>query len=267
MRLAVNNATVFLGGGRITAALISGLRLASYAQPILVYDRNPEKLRLLKGRFGVKTESDLQRAIAPGRLLIVAVRPDSVWDLLLEIEDIPRAVTAVSVAAGIPLRQLRRQLGSRVAWARAMPSPTCRFGKGLTALTFPPGTPTRTKEEVRDFFGRVGSVLEISEKKFDAFTVTYSVSHGYHALATLAKAAERIGLDRKTALTAAAHALGEGVVSWREGGIPLNELLHEAATPGGIAATVTKAMEDAGHARIVERALRAGLARARANAR
>src|SRR5712692_7565624 len=52
--------------------------------------------------------------------------------------------------------------------------------------------------------------------------------------AALAGAAQKLGLDQKTALTAAAHALADGIVSWREGDISSNYLLREAATPGGI---------------------------------
>jgi len=39
--------------------------------------------------------------------------------------------------------------------------------------------------------------------------------------------------------------------------------LHEAATPGGIAATVMTSMRAAGHDRAVAQGLRAGIARAR----
>ena len=109
-------------------------------------------------------------------------------------------------------------------------------------------------------------MVEISEAKFNAFTVTYSSSHGYHALAVLAAAAQKLGLDRKTALVAASHALADGIEYWRKGNLPLPGLLHEAATPGGIAATVGLAQESAGYARAVERGLKAGLARARKNA-
>jgi len=116
-------------------------------------------------------------------------------------------------------------------------------------------------------FARVGDVREIPESRLDAFTVTYSTSHGYHALATLAGAAERVGLDRKSALIAAAHGLADGILLWRDGNISVQELVHEAATPGGIAATVMEAMDKAGYAGMVERALRAGLARAKANAK
>src|SRR5207249_4116955 len=109
--------------------------------------------------------------------------------------------------------------------------------------------------------------LEIPELQFDAFTVTYSPSHGYHALATLADAAEKLGLRRKTALTAAAHALADSILCWREAQASLRDLLDDAATPGGIAATVMSSIDAAGYKRIVERSLRQGLMRARRNAK
>jgi len=260
-------ATVFLGGGRITSALIAGLRIAGYKKQIIVHDRNPQKLRQLKREYGVTVEPDLKTAVWRAGLLVIAVRPGSVRELLGAIKTMGRKVVAVSLAAGIPLARLVRELGPPVQWARAMPSPVCRSGRGLTAVTFPRDLNLRARSEIRRFFGQVGSVLEVPEAKFDVFTVTYSSSHGYHALATLAAAAEKLGLDRNTALSASAHALADGIQYWREGNGTLRELLHEAATPGGIAATVMDAMDDAGYPRIVERALRAGRERARANAK
>jgi len=264
-------AVVFLGGGRITGALLAGLRRAKYKIPIVVHDRNRRKLRALQQEFAIIAEPDLERAVAQARLLLIAVRPDSVADLLTAVyRSRPRRagrhpVIACSLAAGIPLARLRARLP--VAWARAMPSPVCRSGRGLTAVTFPKRFPVPARKEVVEFFRQVGPVLPIPESRFDVFTATYSCSHGYQTLATLADAATRLGLDRKTALAAAAHALADGVVSWREGNVPLAKLLAEAATPGGIAAAVMGAMEASGHARIVARGLRAGVARARRNAR
>jgi pyrroline-5-carboxylate reductase len=268
-------ATVFLGGGRITGALMAGLR-ADYKGPIIVHDRNAYKLRALKRQHGVLAEPDLGRAVAQANLLIIAVRPDSVGEILDQVRRAApfltsatkkaRPLIACSLAAGIPLAKLRAKLGPPVRWARAMPSPVARTGRGLTAVTFDRGLSAAARQRVKKFFAYVGPVLQIPEKQFDAFTVTYSSSHGYHALAALAKAAQKLGLDRRTAFSAAAHSLADGIVSWREGRDSLVALLQEAATPGGIAATVMKAMDAAGHSRIIERGLRAGVARARKNA-
>ncbi|HKN36664.1 MAG TPA: NAD(P)-binding domain-containing protein [Terriglobales bacterium] len=260
-------AIVFLGGGRITSALVAGLRLSCYRASIVVHDRHPDKLRALKRQHRIVAEPDLQRALRQADLLVIAVRPSGVAQLLRDIGQIDQPVVAISLAAGIPLRNLQRQIRAPVQWARAMPSPACRTQRGLTAVTFPRGLPAAARDEVRALFARVGDVREIPESRLDAFTVTYSTSHGYHALATLAGAAERVGLDRKSALIAAAHGLADGILLWRDGNISVQELVHEAATPGGIAATVMEAMDKAGYAGMVERALRAGLARAKANAK
>jgi pyrroline-5-carboxylate reductase len=260
-------ATVLLGGGRITSALLAGLRLAEYSKPIVVHDRHSNKLRQLKRQYGVIAEPDVHRAVESAHLLIVAVRPDSVSELLKEIGPIDRQLTAVSLAAGVPLSKLRAGLGPPVRWARAMPSPVSRSGLGLTALSFERGFSKAARAEVRKVFTWVGPVLEIPENQFDAFTVTYSSSHGYHALAALVEAAESIGLDRKTARLAAAHALADGIAAWRAGNVPLRELLKEAATPGGTAAAVMASLNDDGYPRIVARGLRAGIKQARKNAR
>ncbi|HXZ32697.1 MAG TPA: pyrroline-5-carboxylate reductase dimerization domain-containing protein [Terriglobales bacterium] len=258
-------AIVFVGGGRITSALLAGLRLAKYSVPLLVHDHHPRKLRQLNKLYGVKTEENLQRAIAQARILVVAVRPASISGLLREVSPVARTLPAVSLAAGIPLATLRKRLPVR--WARAMPSPTCRSGRGLTALTFAGDFPATAKREVRKLFAKGGEILEIPERKFDVFTVTYSCSHGYHALAALADSAEKLGLDKKLALTAAAHALADGIVAWRDGHISLERLLHEAATPGGIAAGVMESMKRAGYKKVVLRGLAAGLSRARQNSK
>jgi pyrroline-5-carboxylate reductase len=265
-------ATVFLGGGRITGALVAGLRLAKYDKPIVVHDRNPSKLRQLEKLHSVIIESDLRRAVERAGLLIVAVRPDSVSGLLCEIgllgiEDPRRPLTLVSLAAGIPLSKLRARLLSSAHCARAMPSPVSRSGRGLTAVTFDRAFPRGAKREAKALFEKVGGVIDIPENQFDAFTVNYSSSHGYHALEALAASAQKLGLNRKTALTAAAHALADGIVSWREGRIPLDRLLHEAATPGGIAWATMNAMDSSGYKRSIQRGLQAGMAQARKNGR
>ena len=261
-------AVVFLGGGRITGALVAGLRLAEYRQPIVVHDRHSRKMQQLKQEHGVIIEANLQRAVESARLLIIAVRPDSVHQLLKEIRthDIRRRLTVVSLAAGIPLSKLQGVLGLPVRWVRAMPSPVSRSGQGLSALTFDRGISKASRAEVRDLFALVGAVVEIPEKRFDAFTVTYSSSHGYHALAAMIEAAEAIGLDRKTARLAAAHALADGIMAWRAGSWPLKKLLEEAATPGGIAAAVMASLDDAQYQKVVAHGLRAGLRQARQNA-
>lgn len=263
-----DNAITFLGGGRITGALAAGLRLAEDEREIIAYDRHPEKVRALRRESGVTIARDLRSAIEQSGMLIVAVRPASVKDLLCEVVA-SRAKSpqiCISLAAGIPFRNLRNWLPS-VRWVRAMPSPVCRIRRGFTPVSFDRGVSRRDRSRVRELFAQVGPVVELQERLMDAITAAASPTHGYHALAHLAEAARSAGLDRKTALAAAAHALADGIWYWRESSVDLAELLHEAATPGGIAAATMVAMDRAGHARAVEKGLAAGIERARRNRR
>jgi pyrroline-5-carboxylate reductase len=261
-------AIVFLGGGRITSAIAAGLRLAGYDREIVVLDRNAEKTRSLRREAGVEIAVDVESAVERAGILIVAVRPPAVAGLLKEVAEcgVPAGL-CVSLAAGIPLAKLRRQLGTPARWVRAMPSPVSRIGRGLTALCFERNVSQRERSQVRKLFALVGQVIELPERGFDVFTATYSSSHGYHALASLAAAAQRAGLDRKTALAAAAHALSDGIAYWRGGGQSLAELLQEAVTPEGIAAATMSAMERQGYQRVVEKGLKAGINQAQRNAK
>jgi pyrroline-5-carboxylate reductase len=261
-------ATVFLGGGRITGAMAAGLRLVGDRREIVVYDRHPEKARALRTESRVEIARDLKSAVARADMLIVAVRPGSVKEMLREVAAcgvrIPRL--SVSLAAGIPLRNLREWLPG-VRWARAMPSPVCRIGRGLTPVSFERRVSKRDRARVRELFKRVGPVIDLPESQQDAITATHSPTHGYHALAALAEAARSAGLDHKVAMIAAAHALSDGIVYWRQSGQGLEELLEEAATPGGIAAATMAAMNRSGHGRAVDRGIRAGVKQAQRNAK
>jgi pyrroline-5-carboxylate reductase len=258
-------AAVFLGGGRITGALVAGLRRAGFRGRIVVCDRNAKKLRELRSRYAVRGEPELPRAVAQAGLLLIAVRPPDVLPLLATLArlgPLPRSAVAVSLAAGVTLGALRRALGPRVEWARAMPSPACRNGRGLTAVAFSRRVRRAARRRVQDFFERVGAVIEIPESEFDAFTVAYSTSQGLHALAARMRAARKIGLSARTAAAAVTHALVEGARARGEGDGSLDELMAEAATPGGIAAATLDTLRARAYDRIVERAFRAGLERA-----
>src|SRR6266404_5317609 len=262
---------VFLGGGRITSAMLAGLRLAKSKHRLVVHDRNPGKLRDLKKRYAVAVEPDLKSAVNRADVLIVAVRPNSLRKLLRAVGNAPRTMdrplAVVSLAAGVPLRVLSKLVGPPAQWARAMPSPLCRSGRGLTAVTFPRTLSRADRKRVQDFFAGFGQVVEIPEGKFDAFTVIYSCSHGYPALATLARTGQAAGLDRNMALLASAHALADGIIAWRDGKDSLGTLVEEAVTPGGIASATGNKMDAAGYGRSGRQGVAAGLRRARANAR
>jgi pyrroline-5-carboxylate reductase len=262
--------TLFIGGGSIGAAMIAGLRLGKYAAPIAVHDHRAERMRLLRRAHGATEEPDLGAGVRAAQLIVLAVRPDAAEEMLQELDialrrggrQEPRKIL-VSVMAGLPLAWLQKRIRAGVRWARAMPSPLCESGNGLTALAFGSGCVKETREAVHRLFGTFGQVVVLPERHFDAFTVIYSPSHGVHALSALADAGVEAGLSRKTALQAAAHGLSGAEAALRTGSGDLKRMERQAATPGGTAEATMAGMESAGYRRAVARGVQRGIARAR----
>jgi len=250
--------------------MIAGLRLGKYAAPIAVHDHRAERMRLLRRTYGATEQPDLATGLRAAQLIVLALRPDSAEEMLRELDDAlergghrERPKTLVSVMAGLPLEWLRKRIRARVRWARAMPSPLCESGNGLTALAFGSGCAKETRAAVHGLFATFGQVIFLPERHFDAFTVIYSPSHGVHALSALADAGVEAGLSRKTALQAAAHALSGAEAALRIGSGDLNKIQRQAATPGGTAEATMAGMESAGYRKAVAQGVQRGIARAR----
>jgi len=254
---------VFLGGGHITSALLAGLTAAEFRAKFVVHDRHSHKLRSLQKEFGVAPEPNLESAVKCADLVILAVRPQSARELLRAMPTLRQVLPAVSLAAGITLDRLQAWSPPPLRWARAMPSPACRTRHGLTALTFQRTYPRSVRELIESLYEAVGEVLVLPESRFDAFTVLYSVSHGQHVLHAMTRAGINLGLQRNIAQRAAAHALCESILSLRVSGASLDKLLREAATPGGTSAAVIASLKKSGYAEMLERALGAGVRRAK----
>src|SRR3979411_2055052 len=97
------NAILFLGGGCITSAMSAGLRLAGCRKKIIVYDRNQKKLSALGRESQVEIAHGLKSELAHDEMLIIAVRPNSVAEILDEVKDcgISPPKLCVSLAAGV----------------------------------------------------------------------------------------------------------------------------------------------------------------------
>jgi pyrroline-5-carboxylate reductase len=257
------NPIVFLGGGRITSALLAGLTAAKFRAKFVVHDRHSHKLQRLQKEFGITAEPSFESAVKRAALLILAVRPQSACELLRSMPALQQNLPAVSLVAGVTLKRLHTWSPPRLRWARAMPSPACRTRHGLTALTFQPRYPRPARDLIESLCEAVGEVLHLPEARFDAFTVLYSVSHGQHTLHAMTRAGMSLGLPRNVAERAAAHALCESILSLRVSGVSLDELLQEATTPGGTSAAVIASLKKSGYAEMLERALGAGVRRAK----
>ncbi|WP_313540119.1 pyrroline-5-carboxylate reductase [Leifsonia aquatica] len=168
-----------LGAGSMGRAILSGLLApgVSVAGGVRVTNRSAARAAELADTPGVTafaTDDDPEanrRAVEGAEIVIVAVKPAMVPDLLREIADslAPGAVV-VSVAAGVTVATFESLLPDSVSVVRSMPNTPAVVGKAVTGISAGTRTEPEDLDLVRSLFETVGQVVEVPESQLDALS-------------------------------------------------------------------------------------------------
>ena len=180
--------------------------------------------------------TDNRRAAAAASIVILAVKPQTMEQLLKEIASAIQPETLViSVVTAATLRFIQERLGPEVAVIRSMPNTPAMVGAGMTALAAGPAVKPDQLETAKVLFESVGRVAVVDEKHMDAITALSASGPAFVfvILESLAEAGVKCGLPRDLATTLAAQTLfGAAQLALKTGHHPA--LLKDAVTtPAG----------------------------------
>jgi pyrroline-5-carboxylate reductase len=225
----------FIGAGKMAEAIIA--RLGRSAK-ITVSDIDRRRLRLLRSRYGVRPARDNRAAFAAAPVVILAVKPQNVAEVLAELSGkelrINRGKLVISIAAGIPVKYLQKKLpGCRII--RAMPNNPALVGQGITALAKGPGAGGQGAKTARTVFQAVGEVVEVPEKWLNAVTGLSGSGPAfiYLVLEALAKGGAAQGLPAKLAERLAVQTVLGAAATVKTTARAPRELREMVTSPGG----------------------------------
>jgi pyrroline-5-carboxylate reductase len=263
-----------LGAGSMGRAILSGLTAPGVTVDggIRVTNRSKARAAELAGVPGVtayatEEDGDANRAAVDGaELVIVAVKPGMVPDLLREIADslTPGAVV-VSVAAGVTIATFESLLPESVIVVRSMPNTPAVVGKAVTGIS--PGTRTEPDDLalVRALFETVGEVVEVPESQLDALSTISGSGPAYVFFLVEALTAAAIGKgftpDQARTLVNGTF-LGAAELLVTSGEDPA-ELRRRVTSPNGTTERAIAVLADADLPALFARATDAALTRAR----
>ncbi|HSC56721.1 MAG TPA: pyrroline-5-carboxylate reductase, partial [Nitrospira sp.] len=233
----LTNKIAFLGGGQMAEAIIGGLLAGGLCRPELLWATDPVPARCdrLKSQFAVRVGSDNRQAVAWADVVVLAVKPQVILQLLAEIGgDLPR-VLVISIAAGITIRSIMNHAAGAQRIIRAMPNMPALVREGITALAWTGAITEEDTEIARAMFQAVGRVLPIEERLMDAVTGLSGSGPAYvfQAIEALADGGVKMGLPRQTAeVLAAQTVLGAAKMVLESGDHPA-KLKDRVASPGG----------------------------------
>ncbi|MDQ3874567.1 MAG: NAD(P)-binding domain-containing protein, partial [Actinomycetota bacterium] len=106
-----------LGAGKIGESLVSGLLSSGWRAPdeIVATARRDERLAELSERYGILTTRSNRDAVVRAGIVVIAVKPQDIEELLGElIGVVTPAQIVLSIAAAIPTAMIERHLGDAV---------------------------------------------------------------------------------------------------------------------------------------------------------
>ena len=267
-------AIAFLGAGSMARAIIAGL-----LQPGVVVEggirttnRTAEKAAELAGLEGVDayaTETDAAAnlaAVAGAKLVVVAVKPAMVPDLLREIAgDLEPGTIVVSVAAGVTVATFESLLPESVAVIRSMPNTPAVVGHAVTGVSAGTRSNDADLALAVSLFDTVGEVLVVPESQLDALS-TISGSGPAYVFYLIeqftATAIDKGFTPEQAALMVQGTFRGASELLAASGDEPA-ELRRRVTSPKGTTERAVAVLEEANLKQVFDRATDAALARAR----
>lgn len=238
-----------IGGGNLGTAIAEGLIASRFSQPeqITVTRRNTAALGGLKDK-GVKVTSDNNEAVRQSDIVLLAVKPFQVKDVLLGIEDdLTDAHLLISVITGVMIADMEEVIHRKLPFFRAMPNTAIAIRQSMTCLSQKHASPAQV-QLVNDLFATLGKVVTIEEKLMDAATVLGACGTAYamrYIRANIQGGIE-IGFDAGTAsLIAAQTVKGAAQLLLENGSHPEFEI-DKVTTPKGCTIAGLNEMEHRG---------------------
>lgn len=256
----------FIGGGNMAEAIIKGMMQDARCkmQNILASELREDRRKYLEQTYGVKTTSDNREVASNADIIILAVKPQNMEEVLNEISEvITDEKTVVSIAAGITLAYLQSKLKTPKL-IRVMPNTPALVQEGMSVISLCSCLPIEFVAPVRDIFLSIGKVMHLPEKHMDAVTALSGSGPAFIAffIENLMNAGEKMGLSSDDASELTIQTL-IGTCRLLESGMSPKKLREMVTSPGGTTAAGLNAFEQMGFQNIIIEALQSALNRGR----
>ena len=194
----------FIGAGNMGEALIKGIlkaRLLS-SQKVYASDTRETRLKQLQKTYGIKIFKDNKELVSQVNIILLAVKPQNMEEVLSEIAPaIEKKHLVISIAAGITTSYISKRLNDTISVVRIMPNTPALVQEGASALAMGKHANKSDLKSVQKLFESVGKTVVVDESLMDAVTGLSGSGPAYVFLVieALLDAAVGIGLNRDLA--------------------------------------------------------------------
>ncbi len=198
-----NKKIAIIGCGNLGLSILNGLLSKDSIDPsnLTATRRNTKGLEKFQ-KTGVKITSDNATAIDSSEIIIVALKPYMILEVLEALKNhfIPKKHILISLATGVSIAEIQTTIGSEIPIYRAMPNTAADVGESMTCIC----SNSENKDDaetVKSCFNTIGKTIEIDESLMDSATVlgACGVAYVLRFIRGMIQGGIQIGFDAKTA--------------------------------------------------------------------
>jgi len=240
-----------LGAGNMGEALIHGLLHGHLCRPDQIFcsDVRVERLKTIREKYGVKSTSHNMEVVKQSDIVILAVKPQIMKQVVEEIAtclDLSKLI--ISIAAGVSLDAIEACAHKDLKLIRVMPNICVSVREGVSAIAAGKHAAKDDLMTAKTIFDSVGKSLFIEEYLLDAVTGLSGSGPAYIFLIidALADAGVKVGLSRDDALILASQTVLGAAKMLIETGEHPGKLKDMVTSPGGTAIAGLHTLEEGG---------------------
>lgn len=227
-----NTKILLIGAGKMGGALLGAwLHKGIPASAITVVEQNPKQIN-----DEVRVVSSLAVASTDVDCIVLAVKPQSMDEVLKELAAKKSKALILSIAAGKTLGYFEKHLGAEAAIVRAMPNTPAIIGKGISALIANENVSEEQKQLAEMLLRAAGKTVWLNdESQMDAVTAISGSGPAYVFLFLDALIAAGIaqGLPQDVATQLAIQTVRGSVKLAQKSEDSLEQLRKNVTSPGG----------------------------------
>lgn len=255
----------FIGTGNMAGSIIGGLLAEGYpANKITATARSEGNQARARALGDIQVSDNNGEAIAAADVVVLAVKPQMLKDLVLEHADALANKLIISVAAGVTAGSIENWVGHDCAIVRCMPNTPSQLRAGASGLF----ANAHCDEQHRAIADRIMAAVGIvvwcqQEDELHAVTAVSGSGPAYVFLFTqcMIDAGEACGLSRDTAEQLALQTVLGAARMASETDVDVVELRRRVTSPNGVTERAIQSFEADELAAIVTKAMRTAMAR------
>lgn len=202
----------FIGLGNMGNAILQGILASNIitGPQLYVYDTHPEKGISLNQLYGINSLDSAKNVAKESDIVIVAVKPNVIIDVLNDIQkELKKNTIVISIAAGVSIKSIAKCVGYEQKIIRVMPNTPALVNAAMCSITPNTEVTAEELEIVQKLFNCIGETEIVSEYLIDAVVGASGSSPAFvfMFIEALADGAVKGGLSRKQAYKFAAQAV------------------------------------------------------------